>query len=218
MLRFAMTVCLLVPFATLMGCGNVSKVGVGNDDDMPNLAMADPANAPSTPQFSAATRATSHLEWMSLPGREVQERLDRLLRCPADKGRSAYRACAIRKERVNVEPHDDRPVEYLSAWIVDGELHRDKIRPIPVADFPFRAIDYLFPDWPDRQRWLRKAIAEANHRPCPAVIKIDGVWIIVEGEYTPLYRYRAVDLYIETTDEEGLRAKRCWALRKAESE
>jgi hypothetical protein len=216
MLRFVTLACLIGLSATLAGCGGKPMVAHGNDDDIPNIEMVDPGDAPSTPQTPTPTRKTSHLKWMSQPSREVQKSLDRLLRCPTGEGRSAHRACEIQNTGVNVEPHDDSPVEHMDAWIIDGELHHDKIRPLPVAGFPFRAIDYLFPNWPDRQRWLRKAIVEANHRPCPAAIKVDGVWIIVEGEYIALYRYRAVDLYIETTDEGGLRAERCWESRRAE--
>jgi hypothetical protein len=153
---------------------------------------------------------------MSQPSREVQQRLNDLLRCPIDKDHSVHRACEIQTNRVNVRPADDTPVQQMDAWIIDGELHHGKIRPVPPARFPFLAIDELFPDWSDRRRWLHKAIVEANHRPCPAAIKVDGVWIIVEGEYTALYRYRAVDLNIKTTNEEGLRAERCLALERAE--
>ena len=136
--------------------------------------------------------------------------------CPIDKGRSGWRPCNSNDSAVSVAPGDDGLVEHIDAWIIAGELHHDKIRPVPISGFPIRVVDKLFPNWPDRERWLRKALVEANHRPCPAAIKVDGVWIIVDGTYMALYRYRLIDLHIETTDEEGLRAERCWELDRAE--
>jgi len=151
------------------------------------------------------------LSWMLGPSRDLQKRMDRLLDCPGKRGWATRKICDRENPYAAVVPGDDKPLEHLDAWIIVGDdrLNTGKVRPYPLARFPFRIIDELFPDWSDRDVWLRKAILEANHRPCAAAIKVDGAWIIVDGEYVPNHGYLYVDFTISMRDSDGARVARC---------
>lgn len=141
--------------------------------------------------------------WMSLKGEELYRRIDRLLGCDSARLHEIHLLCDSDTDR-QVVPQD-RPFDHVSMQIIVGRYED----PLPLPRGPFAVIQDLFPKWREGDAWLRHALRQANSRRCPEGIKVDDVWIIVEGVDPGPGPYQYATLYLSPYDFAGQDVATC---------
>ena len=200
--------CLLAVLAAgLAGCQGPPQSDNGADNAVA-MNSASPESGRAVRPFyappDASTPPPHRHGWMSIKGEELEQRIKPLLGCGSPQLHELRLRCDSGAFR-HVVPLD-RPFDHVSMQIIVGKYVGG---PLPLPRGPFAVIHDLFPKWREGDAWLRHALRQANHRRCPVGIKIDDVWIIVEGVDPGPGPYEYATLYLSPYDFAGQDVAAC---------